>query len=70
MNNSGADPSETSDFLGPIDLGQAALQISAGECHTCAVLLDNSLKWGGNSQGQLGCLDQALQMSRLVDGNR
>eukprot|EP00435_Cladocopium_sp_Y103_P010964 s5148_g2.t2 len=58
-NNAGADPSEMGDFLNPINLGQTALQISAGESHTCAVLLDQSLKcWGRNSQGQLGLGDQ------------
>ena len=55
------------DFLSPINLGQAVLQISAGEKHTCAVLLDQSLKcWGKNSEGQLGRLDQAWQISRCI----
>eukprot|EP00435_Cladocopium_sp_Y103_P020089 s1868_g4.t2 len=58
-NDIGDDPSEMGDLLSPINLGQAALQISAGETHTCAVLMDQSLKcWGGNSQGQLGLGDQ------------
>lgn len=59
QNDIGADPLEMGDFLSPINLGQAVLQMSAGESHTCAVLLDQSLKcWGGNAEGQLGLGDQ------------
>ena len=67
QNDIGADPLEMGDFLSPINLGQAVLQMSAGESHTCAVLLDQSLKcWGGNAEGQLGCLDQAWQISHCI----
>ncbi len=41
--------------LTAVPLGQAATAISVGELHTCAVLVDASLKcWGYNGEGQLG----------------
>lgn len=39
----------------PIDLGAPAIDICAGEGHTCAVLEDGTLRcWGSDSFGQLG----------------
>lgn len=41
--------------LTAVQLGQKALQISAGFYHTCALLEDGNVKcWGRNSSGQLG----------------
>jgi cysteine-rich repeat protein len=41
--------------VGPINLGGAATQISAGAVHTCALRDDgNVFCWGSNSMGQLG----------------
>ena len=38
-----------------VDLGQTAVQVSAGANHSCAVLADGSLKcWGSNRYEQLG----------------
>ena len=35
--------------------GVSAMGVSSGESHTCAVLIDNSVKcWGLNTNGQLG----------------
>ena len=67
QNDIGADPQEMGDILSPINLGQAVVQMSAGESHTCAVLLDQSLKcWGENAEGQLGYLDQTWQISHCI----
>lgn len=39
----------------PINLGQGVKQVAPGYGHTCAILMDNSLKcWGANDYGQLG----------------
>lgn len=38
-----------------VELGEAALQISAGRAHTCALLAGGRVRcWGWNSSGQLG----------------
>lgn len=38
----------------PVRLGQAAMQLTAGRAHTCAMLADRRvLCWGDNSRGQL-----------------
>jgi alpha-tubulin suppressor-like RCC1 family protein len=50
---------ETAPYLVP--LARAAVQVSAGWAHTCAVLADGSAAcWGGNQFGQLGNGGQAL----------
>jgi alpha-tubulin suppressor-like RCC1 family protein len=50
---------ETAPYLVP--LAQAAVQVSAGWAHACAVLADGSAAcWGGNQFGQLGNGGQAL----------
>lgn len=39
----------------PIDLGDDAIELAAGEQHTCALLVDGALRcWGGNADGRLG----------------
>lgn len=41
--------------LSPVNLGQGVKQVAPGYGHTCAILMDNSLKcWGANDYGQLG----------------
>ena len=48
---------ETPAAAGPVDLGagRAAVAISAGDSHTCAVLDDGSVRcWGEGANGQLG----------------
>ncbi len=41
--------------LGPVDIGDAARQVSAGGYHTCSARNDGALYcWGGGSSGQLG----------------
>ena len=55
--NIGDLPGQMGDSLLRIDLGtnRKAIQISAGELHTCALLNNGSVKcWGDNSNGQLG----------------
>ncbi len=40
---------------GPIDVGGPVAQVSPGDHHTCAILVDGSLRcWGFNEVGQLG----------------
>lgn len=40
---------------GSVDLGSPAIQLAAGERHTCALLEDRSVRcWGSNQFGQLG----------------
>jgi alpha-tubulin suppressor-like RCC1 family protein len=59
--------------LAPVEValpaGQAALQVSAGANHTCAVLADGGLKcWGSNGFLQLGIKDPAkADKSRPVE---
>ncbi|KYF91466.1 hypothetical protein BE17_44695 [Sorangium cellulosum] len=53
----GRSATEMGDNLAPVDLGahQVAIDIAAGDSHTCALLDDNSVKcWGYNNYGQLG----------------
>lgn len=50
-----SEPGELGDALAPIALGQAAVAITAGWEHSCAILEDGSVKcWGRNDAGQLG----------------
>ena len=40
---------------GPINLGGAAMAITMGDTHVCALMQDNSVQcWGDNTSGQLG----------------
>lgn len=58
-NNIGDNPLEI-ESLAKVDLGtgRKAIQISAGETHTCAILDNNDVKcWGQNNLGQLGLGD-------------
>lgn len=53
----GDEPGEMGDNLSPIDLGtgRTALQVSAGDAHSCALLDDGTVKcWGSGAHGQLG----------------
>ncbi len=51
----GDDANELGDRLKAVDLGQKAIQITAGHHITCVLLSDGSIKcFGLNSQGQLG----------------
>lgn len=48
--------------LPPVDLGtgRTAVQVAAGQAHTCAILDNGQVKcWGANSQGELGYGDTA-----------
>jgi alpha-tubulin suppressor-like RCC1 family protein len=50
-------PGETGDSLIPVNLGagRTALEISAGNTHTCALLDNGKVQcWGGNAYGELG----------------
>lgn len=56
----GAKPGEMGDSLPAVDLGPGftATAVHCGAHHTCALLLDGSVKcWGANSLGQLGLGD-------------
>jgi alpha-tubulin suppressor-like RCC1 family protein len=58
--NRGDGPGEMGATLPAVDLGpgRTALQLTAGDSHTCATLDDGSVKcWGFNSFGQLGLGD-------------
>ncbi|CAN5915339.1 hypothetical protein BH11MYX4_BH11MYX4_18970 [soil metagenome] len=45
--------------LAPAAIGQGAKSVVTGEAHTCAVMLDDSLRcWGSNVSGQLGLGDK------------
>ena len=53
--NRGLLPGQLGDALLPVPLGQAAIAITAGRNHSCALLEDGSVKcWGRNDVGQLG----------------
>ncbi len=46
---------ETPSFVRPISLGAAAVELAAGESHTCARLVTGAIQcWGANDAGQLG----------------
>ncbi|HWB69735.1 MAG TPA: hypothetical protein VG518_07135, partial [Solirubrobacterales bacterium] len=46
---------ETPGSVAPVELGRDALAISAGEVHTCALLVDGALRcWGYGALGELG----------------
>ena len=56
--NRGENLDEMGDALPTVDLGRAAIAITAGEEHTCAILDDGSVRcWGRNALGQLGIED-------------
>ncbi|MDQ6777621.1 MAG: hypothetical protein M3071_15725, partial [Actinomycetota bacterium] len=47
--------SSTPDQSGPVQLGEKAVAISAGGDHTCAIVVDGSVRcWGDGGVGQLG----------------
>jgi cysteine-rich repeat protein len=53
--NQGDYPGEMGELLNAVPLGRPALQVAAGQSHTCALLDDGSIKcWGLNDSGQLG----------------
>ena len=57
QNNRGDEPNEMGDNLPIVDLGsgRTAVQIVAGDFHTCALLDDTTIKcWGANGGGRLG----------------
>jgi alpha-tubulin suppressor-like RCC1 family protein len=46
---------ETPASVSPVNVGESAVQISAGAAHTCAVLAGGTIRcWGLNGSGQLG----------------
>jgi alpha-tubulin suppressor-like RCC1 family protein len=54
-NTSDIGDDETAATLGPVDLGGPAVQLSASDDHTCAVLNDGGvICWGRGDYGQLG----------------
>ncbi len=54
-NTSDVGDNETPASVGNIDLGGAAVQVSAGSEHACAVLEDGRLRcWGNGANGRLG----------------
>ncbi len=56
----GDEPGEMGNALSVVNLGPGAIvtAITAGHSHTCALLIDGSVRcWGGNAQGQLGLGD-------------
>lgn len=60
MENRGDEADEMGDLLPIVDLGtgRTAVQITAGDRHTCALLDDGTAKcWGHNFNGQLGYSD-------------
>jgi len=46
---------DTAASVGDVDLGGAAMQLAAGDLHTCALLADGAVRcWGTNAFGTLG----------------
>ena len=72
-NNRGDDAGEMGDNLPAVDLGtgRRAVEISAGELHTCARLDNGQVKcWGSNNSGQLGLgdeIDRGIQPGEMGD---
>ena len=65
----GDNPNEMGDNLPALALGQPAVDVSAGNNHACAVLLDGTLKcWGHNAYGQLGLGDASTRTSPTTVG--
>ena len=65
----GDEPGEMA-ALGTVNFGpgRTALEIAAGEQHTCARLDDESIKcWGGNGEGQLGVGDTLPRGRQTAD---
>ncbi|CAL1138791.1 unnamed protein product, partial [Cladocopium goreaui] len=59
--NRGDEANEMGDWLMAVQLGGPAVQVAAGAEHSCARMVDGSVKcWGANSQGQ------ALSSQRCV----
>lgn len=55
----GALPEDMGANLPAVDLGEPAVLITAGLCHTCALLESGAVKcWGCNDRGQLGLGDK------------
>jgi alpha-tubulin suppressor-like RCC1 family protein len=56
--NRGDQLEELGDALKPVDLGERAVQVAAGNDFTCAILKSGHVKcWGANDRGQLGIGD-------------
>ncbi len=51
----------------PVDLGQPAIDLVAGMGHTCALLMDGSVKcWGANNNGELATGDTDLRLTPVA----
>jgi len=51
----GTSPGQMGENLNPVDLGDDVVDFGMGELHTCALLLNRTVKcWGWNQHGQLG----------------
>jgi len=56
----GGEPGDMGDALPALDLGQQVIALSAGGEHTCALLVDRTVRcWGANGYGELGLGDAA-----------